>query len=227
MAVVTISRLYGSGGDEVAAQVCEHTGYRYLDKQLMASIASEVALAEVQLSDIAEGTYKGRNLLDRLLRPSSRLSAGEIRAWTSDTRGARSSRIEKLDEQAAVELVSATLQAVYRRGDIVILGRGGQMVLRDQPGVLHVRIEAPLETRVRRVQAQEGLSQPEARQKALESDRAAANYLKRFYGVDWVDPLLYHLVINTGWCELASATRLVCTALKDLTPVEPASAAAA
>jgi cytidylate kinase len=218
MAVITISRQYGSGGDEVAAQVCERTGYRYLYKQLMASIASEVALAEVQLSDIAEGTYKGRNLLDRLLRPSSRVSAAEIRTWTSNTRGARTTRIEKLDEQAAVDLVRATLQAVYRRGDTVILGRGGQMVLQDQRGVLHVRIEAPLEERVRRVQEQEGLSQAEAREKTLESDKAAANYLKRFYGVDWIDPLLYHLVINTGRCQLATATRLVCEAIKDLAP---------
>ncbi len=119
----------------------------------------------------------------------------------------------------------ATLQAVYQRGDIVILGRGGQMVLQDQPGVLHVRIEAPLEERVRRVQAQEGLSQAEAREKTLESDRAAANYLKRFYGVDWVDPLLYHLVINTGRYDLSAATRLVCEALKDLAPVEQAAVA--
>ena len=49
MTVITISRQYESGGDEIARQLCDRLGYRYLDKDLMASLgvqAGSVALVQ-------------------------------------------------------------------------------------------------------------------------------------------------------------------------------------
>jgi cytidylate kinase len=43
-----------------------------------------------------------------------------------------------------------------------------------------------------------------------ERDEASADYIKRFYGADWSDPLLYHLVINTGKLELDHAAQMIC-----------------
>ncbi len=42
-----------------------------------------------------------------------------------------------------------------------------------------------------------------------ERDAASADYLKRFYGVDWSDPLHYHLVINSGKLSLVLAAQVV------------------
>ena len=42
MAVITISRQYGSGGDEIAARVCDILGYTYFYKNLMVKVATEV-----------------------------------------------------------------------------------------------------------------------------------------------------------------------------------------
>ena len=41
MTVITISRQYGSWGDEVAAHVGKLLGYRSFDKRLMAEVALE------------------------------------------------------------------------------------------------------------------------------------------------------------------------------------------
>jgi cytidylate kinase len=42
MAVITISRQFGSGGREVAARVCELLGYDYFDKELIAQVATRI-----------------------------------------------------------------------------------------------------------------------------------------------------------------------------------------
>jgi len=219
MSVITISRQYGSGGDEIAAQVCEQLGYKYFDKQLMSKIASDVSLAEVQMSDISEDSYKGRSFLERLLVPSSRVKTAEIRSWTRDTSGGRSVLVESLDEEATINLVRATVEAVYKLDDIVIVGRGGQAILQNMPGVLHVRIEAPQEKRIRYIQQQEQLGEAEARDLINEKDKAAETYLRRFHSVNWNNPLLYHLVLNTGKFETRAAMQLICEAAKHLEPV--------
>jgi cytidylate kinase len=46
-----------------------------------------------------------------------------------------------------------------------------------------------------------------------ERDRAAADYLKRFHGVDWSGSLLYHLILNTGRRGGEPASRLIVKAL--------------
>ena len=216
---MTISRQYGSGGDEIAAQVCEQLGYKYFDKQLMSKIASEVSLAEVQMSDISEDSYKSRNFLERLLVPSSRVKTAEIRSWTRDTSGGRSVLVESLDEEATINLVRATVEAVYKLDDIVIMGRGGQAILQNKPGVLHVRIEAPQEKRIHDIQQQEQLGEVEARDLINEKDKAAETYLRRFHSVNWNNPLLYHLVLNTGKFEIRAAVQLICEAVKHLEPI--------
>ena len=194
-------------------------GYKYFDKQLMSKIASEVSLAEVQMSDISEDSYKSRNFLERLLVPSSRVKTAEIRSWTRDTSGGRSVLVESLDEEATINLVRATVEAVYKLDDIVIMGRGGQAILQNKPGVLHVRIEAPQEKRIHDIQQQEQLGEVEARDLINEKDKAADTYLRRFHSVNWNNPLLYHLVLNTGKFEIRAAVQLICEAVKHLEPI--------
>jgi cytidylate kinase len=48
------------------------------------------------------------------------------------------------------------------------------------------------------------------------NDDASADYLKHFYDVDWSDPLLYHLVINTSKLALDQAARLIVEAARQL-----------
>ena len=48
---------------------------------------------------------------------------------------------------------------------------------------------------------------------------AAADYLKRFYDVDWADSLLYHLILNTGRWGIESASYLIVNAVNQLQPV--------
>ncbi len=211
MPVITISREYGSGAVEVAQRVSEMLGYAYFDKKLMALVASEVGLAADDVVDFSEDNYKVRNFLDRMF--DRRRSSVEV--WDTDW-GVPPVKVETFDEEHSVKLVKDVLLAAYQRDNVVIVGRGGQVVLKEKPGVLHVRLTAPQGARALRVKDRENLTLGEATDLVLRKDQAASAYLKRFYEVEWDNPLLYHLIFNTGKWELEAVAQIVVNALMRL-----------
>jgi CMP/dCMP kinase len=227
--VLTISRQYGSGGDEIADQVGEALGYRHFDKRLMAQAAAEAGLSEQEVIDYSEDGYKVQTFLDRLFGRSRPVA--QVRVWKEGSGGVRSAEELKLSEDAALALVQRAVKATYHYGNMIIVGRGGQILLKDQPNVFHVRIVAPMEERVQRVKTQLKTDQRsyqadiDARRIAQDliwtRDAASADYIKRFYGVDWDDPLLYHLVLNTGKITFEQATQLLVDWVHKLEPVLP------
>lgn len=217
MAVITISRQFGSGGNAIAARVGELMGYPLLDRALMAEVANEVGLAPGEVVDFSEANHQARSILNRLLIRQPKVA--EVRTWTEDTKGVRQAEVEALSEEQAVAIVRGVIDAVARRGNVVIVGRGSQAVLRDRPDTLHVRVEAPFEHRMQRVQEEEDVLPMRAERMIDERDRASQDYLRRFYGVDIWDPRHYHLVINTGLLDLETAAQVVVVAAQQMKPV--------
>ena len=84
--------------------------------------------------------------------------------------------------------------------------------MRDEPGVLHVRLVAGREDRVPRLMEQYHLSRNAAIDMMGERDHASAAYLKRFHHIDWADPLLYHLILNTSKLGIEGAAQAVVAA---------------
>ena len=79
----------------------------------------------------------------------------------------------------------------------VILGRAGAVILQDEPGALHVRLDAPPERRVAQAMEHEGLTLQDAERLRKSGDRAREAYVRHFYGCDARDPAYYHLVIDS------------------------------
>ncbi len=215
MAVITISRQYGSGGDEIAEQVCNLLGYRLLDKRLLQQVAVEVGLSRDEAVDFSEEHYRARSFFASLFGPRQRVVA-EVSERTRGTAGATEISVVQLDEEQCIALVRAAVNAAYARDNMVIVGRGSQAILADKPGVLHVRIQAPLEWRLARIREKEHLSPVEARSLIDQRDLAAAQYLDRFFHIAWDDPQHYHLVINTGRCDLDLAAQVIVSAAQHL-----------
>lgn len=228
MAIITISRQYGSGGDEIAAQVCELLGYQHFDKRMIAQASAEAGLSEQEIVDYSEENHKVRGFLDRLF--GRQTVVAQTRVWREDSTGVRSAEEIRLSEETVLSLVQKAVRSAYRQGNFVIIGRGGQVILKDGPDVLHVRIEAPLEYRIQRVKEQLKAAHKlfhadielrrEAQDMIIERDAASADYLSRFYHVDWANPLLYHLVINTGRMSTNQSVELIAQLAKEMQPVK-------
>ncbi len=224
MAVITISRQTGSGGNDLAALVCQKLGYRYFDKSMLVKAACEDTQSEVDFLKFTEADFvQGSGLMNRLLGalgPAGGQTVAEVRSWGEDREGKRTQTVLQLDGSRAIGLVQNAIRYIARQGSVVIMGRGAQVILKDQPGALHVRVEAPWEDRVQHVKAQRDLRGEAARRTAediiMREDDAAADYLRRFYDVTIDDPLLYHLVLNTGKLSLDIAAQIVVDAAKML-----------
>ncbi len=217
MAVVTLSRQVGSGGDKIAEQVCDLLGYRYFDKQMIIEAAADTGLCEYEVVDFSEDSYKMQDFLARLFRAGPRTvkhllirepEHGPIETLTA----------QGLDESHCVDLVRRAVLAAHDKGDIVIVGRGGQAILHDKPGVLHLRVTAPFEQRVQWLRAQGVSGISEIKLTIMQKDRATAEYLKRFFGIEWDDPALYHMVINSAMLSPTAAAHVIAEAVRQVSP---------
>ena len=111
------------------------------------------------------------------------------------------------------DAVEEIMKEMAAAGDVVIVGRAGQVILRDWGDVLHVRLFAPLELRVERIAIQHNLSLEAARMQVEASDAARARYLKRYYHVKWEDAELYGLILNTAYWSTSAAAKVICEAV--------------
>jgi cytidylate kinase len=222
MTVITISRQFGSGGDEIAERVCSILNYRHFDKLMLIKAAKESGLTEQEVSDFSEENYKVRSFFDRLFRRQE--NSAKMSFWIEDSEGIPILEEIDLSEQHHLLLVQKAVLSAYQTGNVVIMGRGGQMILRDFADVLHLRIEAPMEDRLQNVRAtfkktEGGVNRSIdhrriAQDMINEHDAASQEYLKRFYNVSWEDPMLYHLVINTGKLTVEQASDCIVSLLR-------------
>src|SRR5450759_1600011 len=224
MAIITISREFGSGGDEVASRLCEILSYKSFGKLQIIQAAKESTLSKSNAIDYSEDNHEVQSFLDRLFGRTPSLV--QKIAWSENP--SISSRPAQADvhDTAMLSLVKRAIQAAVTAGNMVIIGRGGQVLLKDTPGVLHLRIEAPVKIRIERVKLQlikePGASQSEdnlvraASDIIANRDMASADYIKRYFNVDWDNPLRYHMVLNLGKLNVEQAVQIIVVAIQNL-----------
>lgn len=209
MAVITLSRQLESGGDEVARLLCEKLGYQRFDKVAMAQVGQEMGLAAGVIQGAVDFKPAAKGLLERWFGNYEDPMTGDASTLTF---GHRSDALQDLTIAKLMDII----RAGYKKGNTVIVGRGGMAALQDKPDVLHVRILAPVALRVKRLMEHEKLSQDEAQKKIRERDLSDVDWIKRYFGLDSHEPSLFDLVINTAKYTPADAVDLIIKALETL-----------
>jgi cytidylate kinase len=114
------------------------------------------------------------------------------------------------ERQTYVVAVQAALAAHCVGGNLVYHGLAGQLLLRDLPGVLRVRLIAPMSMRVQSLVSQHSRTTHDAAERFIESlDRQRRRWVRRMYGVDLTDPSLYELTVNLASITLATACVMI------------------
>jgi cytidylate kinase len=218
MAIITLSRQLGAGGSEIAAGVAKALGLRIIDLQAIDRAAMEAGVPEVALHELG---YEGRRglvqrILDALKASPSTPSFAEMQrqdvfAPLTMPRGiftpARPLLSAAMEDY--VRMVGMVILDMAKEGNVLIIGRASQVLLRDHPETLHVQVVAPLVCRMEKLMRVEGLTRQGATRRITASDQARADHLRRYYGVNSLDPQLYDLVINTGRISIQTAIQLV------------------
>ncbi len=218
MCAITISREYGSGGGEISRRLAARLGWRLIDHEIVARVAQELHVSEAEAASHDE---YAESLLGRVLLSMRSIQPATVSLPTP----------LETDIQAYHAALRRVVETAAAAGHVVIVGRGGQVLLATRRDVLHVRIVASLEQRVRYVMRREGLDEAAAHARIQHKDRDRIRYLQAFHHQHPADPHLYDLVINTSLLDLESAVDLIILALERKaarlsTPVEQLGPAA-
>jgi cytidylate kinase len=183
--LVTIEREYGSGGAEIARKVADRLGWKLWDRLLTEEIAR---LMGCPCGDVEEHEEKQNSLQYRLFRAFMRGSfEGTLNA----------PRMKMVDADRIRHAARRVVLSAAEQGNGVLVGRGSAYYLSDRPDAFHVFVYASFEEKVRRLQAG-GKTESEAVELAETVDRDRAEYIKKYFDVEWPARHYFHLMINTG-----------------------------
>jgi cytidylate kinase len=211
MPVITLARQFGAGGASVARIVADRLGMEIVDQALIAAIATRLGETEDRVRAEDEHVSSGR--LNGLLDVLSPLSGGLGMAWQPPYPD------PKFDpRRVVVNLTEEVIRESARRGNVVIVGRGGAFVLAGLPGVLHVFLRAAEPVRLKTAMERFGLDEAAARGRLRETDANREAYMRQVYGRDWQDASHYDLVIDTGTLGYDAAAELIARAAQEASP---------
>jgi cytidylate kinase len=106
-------------------------------------------------------------------------------------------KMRMLDTECVREVTQKLVPEIAKAGNCVIVGRGSTYYLCSRPDVFHVFVYAPFHERVRRLQAT-GKSEEKAEELAETVDRDRADFIKRYFKVDWPGRYCFHLMVNSA-----------------------------
>jgi cytidylate kinase len=182
--VITIEREYGSGAAHIAATIADRLGWKLWDQEITEEIARRLKCNKELVRQHEE---RCDSMFYRLMKAFMRGSF-EPRVDTAE--------LELLDAEHLAILFEKVVTEIASKGNCVIIGRGSNWFLRDRDDCFHAFLYAPYEEKFRRVLAQ-GETEKDARDLLETVDRERAAFIKKYYGKEWPDRSLYHVMMNT------------------------------
>jgi cytidylate kinase len=210
MSVVTISRLYGSGGSEVAALVAKDLGWSLLDNAIVDAVAARLGIAP---SEVAAREERVPSLVQRIVEAMA-LGSHE---WLSPLAQAKR---EPTDEQL-VEVAHHIVDEAIARGPLVLVGRGAQSILADRSDALHVFCYAPRGALIARSMQRDRLDEQAAAKLVDDTNSRREQWVRKHWGRSWRDHSNYHLSVNTDWLGIQGSAELIAIAARRHFALEP------
>lgn len=183
--IVTISREAGSRGHEVAEQFCRKTGFDLFHNEILEAMVEASKTSRALLETLDE---RGMNIVDDIV--SNFVS--EHHLWPDDYS----------------KLLFKILTTIGKHGNALILGRGGNCVLRSQ-NALRVRIVSPLAVRRAYIQKHLDLNTDDAQKYIVRMDANRIAFVKRYFNSDAADPSNYDLILNTGTLSVEKVVEII------------------
>jgi len=167
--VLTLSRQLGAGDTGLAPTLAGRLGMRVYDRELLEQEALRLGVTAQEIEQVDE-------------QPSGifqRFRSGSL-------------------QQRYFEVLGQLMNELATRGNVILVGRGGNRFLRDRPEAFHVRSVASMPIRIQRVMEHRWVREQQAKNLISQSDTQRQLFFSRTFGEDWASPLEYHLVVNLG-----------------------------
>lgn len=232
MAVITISRESGCGGESIAELAAHKLGFKFFNKELIKYIAILSDKPEEEVEKFDEEINKNiRSALTRLFDSGLfsnpfkdvKTKDEENKEENEECEGKES--ISYFDTYSEVEPVfnsrrfmkmsEIIIKNFASTSNCMIVGRGSQFILENEPNTLHLRLAAPLEYRVSRFMQKENLSEAKAAENLKAMEKKRNEYIKHFYKKDINDFSPYHALINVSKYTEDEAAELIVAIAKN------------
>jgi cytidylate kinase len=203
--IITISRMFGSGGSDVAARVARELGWSLLDNAVVDEVAERLGVSRAEVSSLEE---RVPTLAERIAT-SMAMTTPEFVVPVPDA------PMMDTAETRIVDVTKRVIQEAVQQGNAVLVGRGAQAMLADRPDALHVFCYAPRSFLVQYAIRHRGVNPANAEREVDKKNRDREQYVKRHWGRDWRSFHNYHLCIDTGRLGIEAAADLVVSAARE------------
>lgn len=197
MSILTLSRLYGSGGSEVAALVAKSLGWSLLDNAVVDAVAARIGLSVAEVRDREE---RVPSLVERL---TSAMAMGS-QEWASPIAAAK----RPTDEQL-IEVTRHIIEEAIARGPVVVVGRGAQAMLAERNDALHVFCYAPRQALIARTMQREGVAAEEATRLVDSTNKERDQWVRLHWERDRSAHENYDLSVNTDRLGIEGSAQLI------------------
>jgi cytidylate kinase len=203
MSVITISRLYGSGGSEVAARVASTLGWSLLDNAVVDAVAARLGVAP---AEVAAREERSPSLVERLVDTMALGSQEWLSQLSASKRGPT--------EEQLVEVTRHIVEEGLGRGPAVVVGRGAQAMLAARTDTLHVFCYAPRTALIARSMERDGLDEERATRLVDNTNAQREQWVRKHFNRAWREHSNYHLSLNTEWLGIESSANIIVEAAR-------------
>ena len=182
--IVTIGRMFGSGGSEIGKIVADKLGYNYYDKELIKRAVIESGISEEVLAEADEKPV------------NSFLYSIVTHGFPAYSAPVQYNNLSMNDKVYSIQ--AGIIKNIAESESAVVIGRCADDILRENPNAVKVFIYSERSERVKRIASINGLSEKEALEIVKKTDKSRSNYYEFFTNKRWGDPLNYDICINSS-----------------------------
>ena len=196
--IITISRQYLAGAEQVAQRVADELGWTVVDDAFIQTLAERTGFDPEDVKGLEE---RVPTFMERFAQ-SSAFSTPELLVSAPDA----------IAEPDAIKLAHITRDLVTelgRRDRVVLVGRAAAAVLARERDAIHVWLVASVAHRVAEAIRRYCMTEAEARAAIHERDTSRARYHRELYHRVWADPSNYHFVLNTELLGIEGAAGMI------------------
>ncbi|MBI5016485.1 MAG: cytidylate kinase-like family protein [Deltaproteobacteria bacterium] len=218
MPVITISNQFGAGGPEVGREVAKRLGLDYFDKEIIHRVGLEINVPNADVQEFEDEHHsKYRSFFSTIFDLDALKRKAKVREESlADAQYDDRDKIPYqfhvdgwIDSEIYKQMIEKVVSALGQRRGVVIVGRGGQCILKENPRTVHVRFVAEFEDRVAWAVKRRELAAPQARDLVRELDVRKQDYLRFYFDADPDLPTSYHVVLNTSRVSLTQCADIV------------------
>jgi cytidylate kinase len=180
---ITISRETGAGADIVSQKLVE-------------------ILQKYMCENLPDWTIFDKNLIEKVIEdhnlPRKISDSFDEKKYSAILSFASEVLVNEPSIHTLVHKTTHTILSLAEIGNVVIIGRGGNVITSNLHNAFHVRLVSTIEQRIKHVQKVYGYNMEQAAIFLKKDDKARKNYLYTYFHEKINDPLLYHLILNTN-----------------------------